>query len=67
MCTAAERAADLARLRASHLATIAAKARPDLRGDGAELRVFWSSREEPRFALVGSQLVSRQQPLVSLM
>ena len=47
---AAERAADLARLRAAHLATIAAKARPDLRGGGKELRVFWSSREEPRFA-----------------
>ena len=44
----AERAAEIERLRAAHLREIVRKKFPDERG---EFRVFWSSREEARFAL----------------
>jgi hypothetical protein len=47
----AERAQEIERVRSAHLRTISAKAWPDVRGDGAELRVFWSANESPRLAL----------------
>ena len=47
----AEQAQEIERVRSAHLRTISAKAWPDVRGDGAELRVFWSANESPRLAL----------------